>query len=321
MDIQSVALSPPSLNELVETLKSPLAANYESAAVSVVDCPDLRQAPFHLATEGISGDEKVADIGGQPNLFPQPQLDRKWSMADIARGIDMSPAKGGFLGAGAGPFHIVGQNCELSPNLGWHGGFDSIANQSRYAEIDRNSGAARMNKSPSLDCALMMNLYGSSGEPGQVIKVTARGRKGTEKSFTECIRKAIAAAYGERIVSLGGVFVIKSGRARYHIMPDFPVDKDLPFKDFDALNNWLTYHDFDGPITCLSVMHSADPGKMLGLRMEHTHAYSPVGKDAGGHYHYDLEGDTVEYEGYFNTAKMLYRVDKPAVTLDRDLHD
>lgn len=324
MDIQKISLSPPTLEELASVLQAPLKENYQDAHVSVVQCPDLRQAPFHLATEGLSGNERCADVGGQPNLFPRPRLDSKWSMADLAKGMDMDPGKGGLLGAGAGPFHIVGQNCELCPNISWEGGFDNIKNETRFAQIDRASGAAGVEKSKSIDCALMINLYGSSGETGPVLKVTAQGRKGSEKSFTECIRKAIAAAYGteSQTISLGGIFLVKSGRARYHIVPDFPSEDKLPFENREQLNDWLTYHDFDEPITCLSVMHSADPGKKLGLRMEHSHGFSPLGRDAGGHYHYDIdEGDTIEYEGYFNTAKAIYRIDKPTVTLERDLHD
>ena len=55
--------------------------------------------------------------------------------------------------------------------------------------------------------------------------------------------------------------------------------------------------------------------------MEHTHCFTTDGSNRGGHYHHDLEGEDVEYEAYFNTAKVIYRIDKPEVTLERDLHD
>jgi hypothetical protein len=323
MHVQKFPLSPPSLDELAQKLRAPLVANYEHSTVTVVQCPDLRKAPFNLATEGLSGDEKVADVGGQPNLFPLPRLDSIWSMADIAKSMEMSPERGSLIGAGAGPFHKIGMNCELSPNMSWEGGLGNINNQTRYAKISSETGHVCIENSPTMDCALMINLYGSVGGPGPVIKVTARQRKGTEKSFTECIRKALYAAYGDsQTISLGGVFLIKSGRTHYHVMPDFPSENELPFKDFTQLNNWLTYHDFDGPVVCMSVLHSADPGRKMGLRLEHTHGFSPNGGNAGGHYHYDLEeGGEIKYEAYFNTAKMIYRLDKPAVTLEKDLHD
>ncbi|SPO01945.1 related to Ester hydrolase C11orf54 homolog [Cephalotrichum gorgonifer] len=314
METQIIALSPPSLEDLAEALRAPLEANFEHATISVVTCPDLRDAPFHLATQGLSGDEKIADVGGQPNLFPRPRLDCIWSMPDISRAMEMDEEKGSLLGAGAGPFHVVGQNCELAPNLSWSGGFGNVVNGTRVALIDRDTGGVSVDKTSSLDCALMVNLFGSSGDTGPVLKISTKSRTGPEKSFTECIRKALHAVYGAScMISLGGVVLVKSGRARYHVMPDFPSEQDLPFKERKDVDNWLTYHDFDGPIVCLSVLHSADP-EALGLRMEHSHAFSPLGKNAGGHYHYDIGGDEVgvEYEAYFNTAKTLYRVDRPA---------
>ncbi|KAK1493219.1 hypothetical protein CCUS01_13864 [Colletotrichum cuscutae] len=315
MRVEKFLLSPPSLEELVERLKAPLDANYKHASVAVVNCPDLRKAPFHLATEGLSGEEKIADVGGQPNLFPRPRLDSIWSIPEIGKNMEMSPEKGSLIGAGAGPFHVIGQNSELAPNLSWQGGLDKVDNKSQVIQIKRTTGEVSVGTSPSVDCGLMVNLYGSLGEPGPVLKITAKGRKGSEKSFTECIRKGLNTAYGnERTISLGGAFVVKAGKATYHIMPDFPAESDLPFKDRKEVEKWLTFHDFDSPVVGLCVLHSADPGNKMGLRIEHTHAFSPLGKNAGGHYHYEAEGeeDIIEYEGYFNTARAIYRIDSPA---------
>lgn len=307
-------LAPPSLEELAEVLKAPLAANYERSNVAVVQCPNLQEAPFYLASQGLSGNEKIADVGGQPNLFPRPLLDTKWNMKDIATAMGMDSSRGSLIGAGAGPYHQIGQNCELVPNFSWQDSLEKANNQTRFVEISPQSKAARVRKSPSLDCALMVNLYGSSGETGPVLKITAKRRKGHEKSFTGCIQKALHAQYGNsQTISLGGAFLVKSGKARYHVMPDFPSDKEMPFKNREEVDQWLTYHDFEGPMLCLSVMHSADPENRLGLRIEHTHSYSPLGEDAGGHYHYDIEEseEPIEYEGYFNTAKVLYRIERP----------
>lgn len=318
-------LSPPSLQELAETLMPALEANYEQASASVITCPDLRKPPFHLAGAGLSGDESVADIGGQPHLFPRPLFDKKYSLLECARCMDMSPTQGMLIGAGAGPFHVIGQNSELAPNLSWQGDFSKVNNLTHLAKIDKTRNNVVCQKSPSTDCALMMNLFGSSGESGPVLKVTARSRKGDHKSFTECIRRTLHQAYGnDRQISLGGIFLLKKGKALFHVMPDFPPEDKLPFNDRHELNDWLTYHQFSAPIVCLTVFHSADPEE-LGLRMEHTHCFSE-GKDEGGHYHHDLPAgedgaEEVEYEAYFNTAKTLYRTDQPEVALGQDLHD
>lgn len=318
-------IAPPSLEELAAVLTSALQSNYKSSQASVEQCPDLRNAPYNLATEGLSGNESVADIGGQPNLFPEPRLDCKFSLPEIAREMQMSPNQGHLLGAGAGPFHVIGMNSELAPNLSWRDGFKNLTNRTYYAKIDSDTKKPVLERSPCADCALMMNLYGSEGKPGPVLKITARGRKGSFKSFTECIRQTLAQHYGDSTpVSMGGVFVIRQGKARFHIMPDFPPQEEMPFKNAKQLNDWLTYHDFEAPIVCLTVFHSVDPRRELGLRIEHTHCFSEDGGNRGGHYHYDLDEDAggeVEYEAYFNTAKVIHRIDKPVVTLERDLHD
>jgi hypothetical protein len=319
MKVDRFPLDPPSLDELAQKLKPALEQNYNHSTINIETCPDLRKPPFHLAAQGLSGEERIADVGGQPNLFPEPRLDCKFSLPALAQTMEMNPKGGSLIGAGAGPFHVLGTNSELAPNLSWQDGFDNINNQTHFAKIDKADGSVRVEKCPSTDCALMINLFGSAGLPGPVIKISVRGRKGSSKSFTECIRQALSSAYGdEHPISLGGAFVIRSGRSRYHVMPDFP---GKPFENAKQLNDWLTYHDFDAPIVCLSVLHSADPDKAMGLRMEHTHCFGAGGENKGGHYHYDEGGDEVEYEGYFNTARVIYRIDRPEVTLERDLHD
>jgi hypothetical protein len=159
----------------------------------------------------------------------------------------------------------------------------------------------------------MVNLFGSSGDTGPVLKITAGSRTG-EQNFTNCIRLGLADHYGDsRPVSLGGVFILKAGKAKFHIMPDFPKEENLPFRDREQLEKeWLTYHDFEAPVICLTVMHSSDPER-LGLRMEHTHCFEVEGNRKGGHYHYDLQNgdEEVEYEAYLNVASTVYRIDRP----------
>ncbi|EMC95913.1 hypothetical protein BAUCODRAFT_508526 [Baudoinia panamericana UAMH 10762] len=319
-------LSPPSLDELAQALHPALTANYEDASISVVDSPDLREAPYRLAARGLSGNECVADIGGQPHLFPRPRLEKKYSMLECAQCMEMSKDRGLLIGAGAGPFHVLGKNSELAPNLSWTDGFSKLENKTHFAMTGEHNTDVVCEPSPSTDCALMMNLYGSSGNAGPVLKVTARARKGEQKSFTECIRQALHQVYGdERQITLGGVFVIKRGKALFHVMPDFPPESELPWKEREQLNSWLTFHEFGSPMVCLTIFHSADPEK-LGLRMEHTHAFSSDGKSEGGHYHFDLPvgddgAEEIEYEAYFNTAKVLYRLDQPEVRPQQDLHN
>ena len=148
-------LSPPSLEELVDVLKPALDANFKESSVSVSRCPDLREAPFHLAARGLTGRECIADIGGQPNLFPEPRLDVKYSMISCARQMGMSQDRGMLIGAGAGPWFQLNTNSELAPNFSWEGAFDDVKNQTYFTKVDKKSGGPVCDRSPSTDCALM----------------------------------------------------------------------------------------------------------------------------------------------------------------------
>lgn len=315
--------NPPPLEDLAAVIGKSLQSNFRSATASVEQCPDLRQPPFKLAAPGISGNSCVADIGGQSNLFPSPNFDAKYSLLELAKDMQMSPSGGFLLGAGAAPFQDLGQNAELAPNISWKSEHASPDfNDASTLEIRNDTRVIEVNevKSPSCEriqstnCALMMNLYGSSGHPGSVLKVTARGRLGN-LNLTNCIRLGLNDAFGDQMpISLGGVFLLKKGKAKFHVMPDFPNKEDLPFRDRGQIEKeWLTYHEFEAPIVCLTVFHSSDP-EGLGLRMEHTHCFDAEGNTKGGHYHYDIQDDEqeVEYEAYLLPGYTLYRIDQPS---------
>ncbi|CAK7235387.1 hypothetical protein SBRCBS47491_009276 [Sporothrix bragantina] len=303
-------LSPPSLQELVEVLQNGLEDHFETVSVEVTRSPDLREAPFYLASEGISGNERIGDIGGSQNLRPFPRLDHKYSIRDLMDLMEMGD--GLVIGAGAGPFHHVGVNTELMPNISFKDGTPNI--QTRFAKVRpaEDSDTVRDLETSTLahtccplptsaDSALLTNLYGSDGVPGDVLKIVAKGRKGTV-DFAESIREALHAKYSQT-VSLGGVFVLHKGKAKIHVMPDFSKEA-RPLKGKD---NWLKFFNVSAPLTCLSVLHVNDPG--LRLHPQHTHCFSEHGE--GGHFHHDSTPADAEYEAYFNTAKAIYRIDGP----------
>lgn len=300
LPVQRVDLKPPPLHELVGSINAELERNFETASTSIENCPDLRQAPYHLAFAGLCGSPRVADVGGQPNLAPTPDFTKKYDLLNIAKLMEMSEDQGALLGAAAGPFHLVGMNSELMPNLAWKSG--KVINETHFAKV-KNDGSAFCEKLPSHDCALMANLFGSAGLPGDVLHITACSRKGS-LNFTEVVRKALKDTYGTRTVSLGGVFIISRGKAKLHVMPDF---SPTPLITDEQKQKWLKFYNIGAPLVCLSVLHSHDPG--LDLRIEHTHCFSDHGK--GGHYHYDVTPEDVQYEAWFNVAETLYRIDRP----------
>ena len=58
------------------------------------------------------------------------------------------------------------------------------------------------------------------GKTGNVLKVTAKKRIGSEGSIVTCMRKALDAGFTVP-VGMGGTFLQSAGIVKYHIMPDF----------------------------------------------------------------------------------------------------
>jgi Domain of Unknown Function (DUF1907) len=304
--LDKVELEPPPLEEVCKAISIGLDDNFGHSSATVEQCPDLRLAPFHLAGAGLSGHQRIADVGGQSNLAPVPDLTKKYDMLEVRELMGMT-AHGSFLfGAGAGPFHVLGVNSELMPNIAFG---EAMENHTHYAKVT-NTGSVCCERvdQENTQFGLMANFFASDGLPGPCLHITAAARKG-RLNLTGTIQRAVKHAFGDRLISIGGVFVVKRGKCNLHVMPDFPKE---PFRDRKHVEQWLRYFDTDAPIICLSVFHSGDD-QGLGLRMEHTHCFSVDGGNRGGHYHNDLDEtmSEVEYEGWFNIAEMLYRIDQP----------
>lgn len=312
--VRRVPLNPPSLGEVAAAIHDGLQSNFRTSSASVSIPPDLRHSPFHLAGPGLAGHPRVADVGGPANLHPSPDLTKRYDLLDISRLMEMPQGGGLLVGAGAGPFYDLGRNAELVPNVAYgscaSGAAGQVNNCTRYARIVDDGSPLCERIGTSTGFALMCNLLGCDGEAGPLVHVSARGRTG-KLNFTESIQTAIGKVYGEKLISLGGVFVVRSGRLKMHVMPDFP---GRPFEDPSEVEHWLRFFDMDAPMVCLSVLHSGNDAD-LNLRKEHTHCFGADGPDdsqRGGHYHFDLDEtmDTVEYEGWFNVAEVLYRIDQ-----------
>ncbi|KAI1610292.1 hypothetical protein EDD36DRAFT_321380 [Exophiala viscosa] len=320
LPVKKLALSPPSLAELATSISAGLSTNFSSSSCTVETPPDLTLAPFHLAGPGLTGSTRVAEVGDRSYLVKR-DLSRKYDLRAIARQVDMNPATGLLIGAGAGPFFVLGQNSELMPNFAYGiaaGGSDaeSVRNRTYYAKLTPDGSVQCSPLSSTSNFGLMSNLFCSDGKVGPCLHIRAKSRT-SALNFTETIQQALKTSFGDKLISLGGVFLITSGTVNVHVMPDFPAQ---PFKDPAAVAKWLEHFNVDtgdgNPLVCLSVLHSGDDGGW-GLRMEHTHCFSESGDshtDKGGHYHYDVDDtkDRVEYHAWFNVAEYVYRVDHPA---------
>jgi hypothetical protein len=88
--------------------------NFEDVEVSVVECPDLTQEPFNLASKGLCGNSRVLDIGGVPYLVPLAQKNKLYDMKDYPKLTGMSSKDDCLIiGAGAAPWTYLERNAEV----------------------------------------------------------------------------------------------------------------------------------------------------------------------------------------------------------------
>ncbi|XP_022658551.1 ester hydrolase C11orf54 homolog isoform X2 [Varroa jacobsoni] len=307
MDIKIHDYYVPLLENVATALQRGLTESFAEVLVRVEDCPDLTKAPFYLAAEGLSGSARICDVGGVPYLIPVARPEKRYNYEEIA--LLAGVPDGFFVGAGAGPCHVIGTNSELMPNIKCGGNSGNLTkNKTYYARI-REDGSHLVEKVPhgSADFSLMGNVFLSEGKPGKVLHLHLKKRTGPD-NLTTSIRKILLKEFGpDRPVGLGGVFLITKGKAKLHIMPGFSKD---PLTNNEDVEKWLHFFEFSAPLICLSVMSSYDSG--WDLRIDHTHCFSTHG--AGGHYHNDTTPEETEYDCWFNVAEKMVRIDQPKET-------
>ena len=136
LSFKKVSLHTPQLEQLSQVLSDGLKLFFEYVQVSVVQCPNLQLSPFNLAQIGLSGNEKIVDVGGPPYLVPTPNKNKKFSFEKIAELIGMSNVS--LIGPCAGPHDVIGSNSEMVANLFIEKDNSNqlkITNKSRYAKV------------------------------------------------------------------------------------------------------------------------------------------------------------------------------------------
>ncbi|KAI9582518.1 ester hydrolase C11orf54 homolog isoform X1 [Glossina fuscipes] len=300
------SLYKPPLEELQNVLQSILTRNFENVTVNVSQCPNLSASEYGLMDIGLGGCPTLLELGGAPYLLPKVQKDKLYDIKAICR-KSMGEGKILAVGAGAGPYPLRNTNCEGIFNLSISAQ-DEIKNGSYTAKITGLQEDCLLEPIPDTEtrCALLLNLYVCRGEPGPVLKINCKKRTG-HMNFIECIRKGLYEKYQDKCVGLGGLFLLKNGKAHQHVMRDF---SRSPIHTESELNQWLKFFEMPGTLHAVGtlVTHEHD----LDLRLQHFHSFSRT--KWGGHYHYDTTPDTIEYEAYFNVAERIVRVDKPKTT-------
>ena len=185
----------------------------------------------------------------------------------------------------------------------------SVVNQTHIAKTLKDGSFELLNvPNDETKCALLGNIFMSEGKPGKILKVNCKKRIG-EKDFITAMRLVLNQHFPQdQTVGLGGVFLLKSGSVKQHVMDSF---SKTPINNEMELNSWLKFYEMPAPLIALGTFVSND-ALGLDLRVQHFHSFSKVGN--GGHYHYDLTPDTVEYEGYFQVGEKIVRIDKPLIT-------
>jgi hypothetical protein len=90
-------------------------------------------------------------LGGLPILSPSPKLDRKYSLLENGQVDGDGGEERVCPRCGAGPFHVLGINSELMPNLRYRG--EEVTNLTHYARVDKQDGCV-CEKISSGDCGL-----------------------------------------------------------------------------------------------------------------------------------------------------------------------
>ena len=87
-----------SLDKISEALQSGLSNNYKEVEVSIVDCPNLRD--WACPSEGISGNQKIIDVGGEPYMHDPNLIGAEFDYEEISKMIGSE--KSYALGSGSG---------------------------------------------------------------------------------------------------------------------------------------------------------------------------------------------------------------------------
>ncbi len=308
LKIEKGTFSEFSLDEICKALQSGLSDNYKNVNVSVVDCPNLRN--WNCPAEGISGNQKIIDVGGEPYMHDPKFLGTEFDYEEISKKI--ASEKSYALGAGSGAMSCLDGHCGelvINENL--------ITNESKsiIARVSKDKKCI-VEKYNARKHGGLGNIFYTDGKQGKVIKLTIKGRNGKQGSLPQAIRTALIEnlKIGKKHLALAGVFRILNGKIRSHVQPDY---EDIKHEYYDpklmkCVKDFLQFYESVGPeLQCYSVLWTGDPtGGNLNLREsgEHTHFHSYNHDKDAGHYHFDVTPEEIEYEGYFNTATEVHRV-------------
>ena len=309
LNIESEKFDIPPLEKVAESLNIGLKENYKEVTVKVVDCPNLKN--WGCPAEGISGNEKIIDVGGEPYMHDPEFIGTEFNYEEISKKIGSE--KSYALGAGSSAMSCMDGHCgELTINEN----LITSESKSLVARVGKNKECI-VEKYLERKHGGLSNIYFSDGRAGKVIQLKIKVRIGKQGSLSQSMRSALIKHMpikNNKHVALGGVFRVLKGKIKSHVQPDY---KDIKVEYYDpkqmkCIKDFLQFYQPVGSeLQCYTVLWTGDPsGGNLNLREsgEHTHFHSYNHNKDAGHYHFDVTPNEIEYEGYFNMPKEVYRV-------------
>ena len=203
------------------------------------------------------------DIGGPPNLVPLVKRDRLYDMKDYPKLAELKGKEGFMIGAGAAPWTYLERNAEMIPNLLVKPD-GSVVQKTHISRTFDEDGSYKQIALPADETkmSLLGNIFMSEGQEGTVLEIKTKKRTGTE-NFVTCMRKILLEKYPEQSIGVGGTFLVKKGKVKIHVMPDFSV---CPLNSDEDVEKWLKFYEMSSPFVALSTFCSRDPVKIHTCR-------------------------------------------------------
>ena len=264
-----------SLEKISKALQVGVSNNYKVVEVSIVDCPNLRN--WGCPSEGISGNQKIIDVGGEPYMHDPNFIGAEFDYEEISKIIGSE--KSYALGAGSGAMSCLDGHCGeliINENLITSESKSIIARVGINKECIAEKYTARKHGG-------LGNVFYTDGVKGKVIKIKIHGRSGEQGSLPQAMRKALKdnlKIENNEHLALAGVFRILNGKIRSHVQPDYSDIKHEYYdpKQMKCVKDFLQFYEPIGPeLQGYSVLWTGDPtGGDLNLREsgEHTHFHS-----------------------------------------------
>ena len=218
-----------SLDKISKALQVGLSNNYKAVEISIVDCPNLRD--WGCPSEGISGNQKIIDVGGEPYMHDPKFIGAEFDYEEISKMIGSE--KSYALGAGSGAMSCLEGHCGelvINENLITSESKSIIARVGSNQECIAEKYTARKHGG-------LGNVFYTDGVRGKVIKIKIKGRSGEQGSLPQAMRKALSdnlKIEGNDHLALAGVFRMLKGKIKSHVQPDYA---DIKHEYYDPRTN------------------------------------------------------------------------------------